>query len=450
MKNNRILSKYVSEYFECKSDKADFFGYYNYDTLNFDQTKILAHRISSREKQISKDDVAEVGYYDVPDGVWHEVDETGAYNWDQGSMLQWLPGEGNENKIIFNNVRNGHLTSRIRDVESGAVKDIDWSIYGITPDGKKSIALEMERSYWCRAYHYYSVANPEHDGLVDENDGVFEIDLDNNTRRRIISIQEVVALDADKDFDKMKHWLEHIMISPDGSRFVFLHRFAYPDNIFLYTTRMLIADIDGSNLQVVPGWRNFRWSHFGWNKDNSFAIYAYQTPKMVAQYANMLTPVSAVSQQKKSVKTLSRQVLVKLVKLMPVSIRKKIKGQTSFYQYYCPGDSGIYSLNQTWNQKFFDIDGHESFTNDCRYMLTDSYTDEDGYRRLIVFDSVTKKGKIIARFLEGRQSETEPRVDLHPKLCANNDYVALDTNNTGTPHLMVLRIDWDMLKKDLR
>ena len=64
------------------------------------------------------------------------MDSTNSWNWQQGA--------------IYNCTRNGHNCSAIYDVVSNQKKEIDWSIYGITPDGCKSIALEMERSHWCR------------------------------------------------------------------------------------------------------------------------------------------------------------------------------------------------------------------------------------------------------------------------------------------------------------
>ena len=105
------------------------------------------------------------------------------------------------------------------NLETREEHDIDWTIYGITPDGKKSIALEMERSRWCRAYHYKSVENYSQEGRIIDSDGIFEIDLISNQRKRIVSIHDVVAMDADSDFDNKKHWLEHVMISPQGRRF---------------------------------------------------------------------------------------------------------------------------------------------------------------------------------------------------------------------------------------
>ena len=270
------LSKYLTPVFETPPGTGSWFGYYNYDTLNYDQTKMLSNRTKNDAKKIEKGMTIEVGYYDIPSGEWHHIGESDSYNWPQGAMLQWLPGKGNENKVIYNTSDGKHNIAKIFDIVTQEEKTINWSIYGLTPDGKKSITLNFERSHWCRAYHYESIANEEYNVRVAEDDGIFEIDLENNTRKRIVSIQSVINIDKEEYFDKAKHWLEHIMVSPSGKRFCFLHRFAI-GNLDNYETRLFIADINGSNLQIIDGWRDFYWSHFGWNGDDEFTIYSYRS-----------------------------------------------------------------------------------------------------------------------------------------------------------------------------
>ena len=93
--------------------------------------------------------------------------------------------------------------------------------------GKYSISLNYERCYWCRAYHYQSVKNPKYNVQVAEDDGIFKVNLETNTVKRIVKIQDVIAIDAPEDFKIAKHWLEHIMINKAGDRIVFLHRYSY-------------------------------------------------------------------------------------------------------------------------------------------------------------------------------------------------------------------------------
>ena len=446
---NRIISKYLHTLFETNGTDAEWFGYYNYDPLNEDHTKMLCNRSSVECKNANRerDNLLKIGYYELSTGEWHQIGETDSWNWQQGAMAQWLPGKGNENKVIYNCSRDGHLTSRIFDIVTGETKEIDWSIYGLTPDGKKSIALDMERSYWCRAYHYQSVANPKKNGRIVEGDGIFEVDLEKNTHRLIIDIKDVVAKDADDDFDLMKHWLEHIMINPSGSRFCFLHRYAPLDNVRQYRTRLCIADIDGKNLQVMPGWNIFMWSHFGWQGDDRFTIYSYKRPSLYKKF-DVKPNCVASNNPKVSAGKFVKRFAMYVKGLIPKSLIRKFLSKSSYYQYYSVGDKGKFMLTGQWIRPYFDVDGHPSFTSDGKYMLTDSYPDTKGYRRYIVFNTATGKGMIIAKMKENAK-QGNAACDLHPKLSRDNQNVIFDTTSSGKHTMMLFRINWDQIKNKI-
>ena len=441
----KVLTHYLKQVFETNTEFAEWFGYYNYDTLNSDQTKMLCGRSTQDACAITSVMKIDLGYYDIPSGDWHPIDTTDSFSWQQGAMLQWLPGEGNENKVIYNCSANGHLKSKILDLETRETELIDWPIYGITPDGKKSIALNMERSYWCRAYHYMSVANPDYDVSILESDGIFEVDLEKNTVKRIVSIRDVLEIDADKNFPELKHWFEHIMINPSGTKFVFLHRFAPIDKPLLYETRMVMANIDGTGIQVIPGWRDYSWSHFGWNNDDSFTIYTVKIPKMQKELTGALKNAST---NKLSFSTLKRMALSSIKKMMPHRLKKILKGGTEYYQYYSANSDGLFELQRELKDPIFNIDGHPSFTKDGKYMITDSYPDKNKFQRLMVYNISTNKGVIIGKFyapLKGNPASC----DLHPKLCRNNNYLVVDSAYTGKHRMIMFELNWDIIKKSI-
>ncbi len=434
--NKKLNNRFVSQVFETSSETADWFGYYNYDTLNFDQTKMLCNKSPVDGCAVEKGMEIELGYYDIPSGTWHRIGVSDSFNWQQGAMLQWLPGKGNENKVIYNFSKDNHFKSCIYDIATGEEKIIDYPIYCITPDGKKAIALNYERSYWCRAYHYSSVVNPEYNVQVAEDDGVFEVDLENNTVRRIVDIHDVINADFEDSFSKAKHWLEHIMVSPDGSKFVFLHRFTLGVG---YATRICIANIDGSDLQVIGDWQKYDWSHFGWKGNSEFVIYTVESTNLTK---SMVAPMMSASKPKKSLKS----TLISLIKKF-VPKRIRAKAHKRCYQHYVL-KNGKFVLDGEYSCSALRIDGHPSFTEDERYMVTDSYPFEDGFRHLIIYDTVTGKACVLAKLyapLWGNPASC----DLHPKLCKNNDYVAVDTAYTGKHRMICFKIDWQKVKAAL-
>ena len=359
-------------------------------------------------------------------------------------MAQWLPTEDKSDQVIFNTSRNNHLTSKIVNINTGDKCDIDWSIYGISPDGSKSIALEMERSRWCRAYHYKSIDNLKQEGRIIDTDGIFEVDLRNNQRKRIISIKDVVSIDADPDFDKKKHWLEHIMISPNGKRFCFLHRFSDVQDVFKYSTRLCIANSDGGNLQVIDGWREFNWTHFGWKSDDEFVIYTYTKPYLSGKHGFR----ESLSRKAFNICDILKSLYCAIATRMPYPINYILNGNKSFYQLYKVNKDNVFILTENWERSYFTIDGHPSFTLDGHYMITDSYPGKDGYQRLIIFDTHTRRGIVIAKlfaFYKGNPASC----DLHPKLCKNGKYVAVDTAYDKKHHMLLLELNWDLIKRKI-
>ena len=441
METKVILTDYIKKIFETPSQEgSEWFGYYNYDTLNHDQTKLLCNRASFDGVSPQKGMQIELGYYSIPSGEWHHIANTDSWNWQQGAMLQWLPGVGNENKVIFNCTRDNHYAACIYDIETHEKKDIDWAIYGITPDGKKSIALEMERSHWCRAYHYMSIANKKWEGRVVEEDGIFEIDLEHNTRKRLIPIQEIIALDNKPEFDLSKHWLEHIMISPDGTRFCFLHRYSPMDDVYAYKTRICIAKIDGSSLQVIKGSDKYQWSHFGWAHNNQFCVYTYKK----GNYSDVPSMSDLIHGKNRSLRNIVKKAVLLITGFMPKSLGQLITGKGSFYQYYSLDDGGCYNIYGNWRSSLFQIDGHPSFTINDDYIITDTYPDSKGYQHLIVYNIKTGKGLVVAK-LFAYYKGNPASCDLHPKLSCNNNYVVVDTAYNEKHHMMLFEINWNLI-----
>jgi hypothetical protein len=434
--NYKISEKYLKKVFETNTDYTEWFGYYNYDVVSEEVDKMLCNRATFDGRDITDKDVIEVGYYDISTKKWHKLGETDSFNWQQGAMLQWINGT---KSVIYNFSNKEKFFSKIINLENGQSKVLDFPIYQIAPDGKTAIALKYERSYWCRAYHYKSVVNKDLDVRVDQTDGVFKVDLQSGKVNRIIDINDVINIDKEEDFDEAKHWLEHVMISPSGKRICFLHRYTYGQ---AYLTRLFIADYNGENLQIVPGWKTNDWSHFGWNGDDKFVIYSVQKSESTANYIKK----ALKGQNKRSV----RSIVAKITNL-PVlkQIKAIIKPKRS--QYYLEYEISENKITQKTkhDDKLFNVDGHPSFTKDGQYMITDSYPDKKGYQRLIVYNLKNKKALLLGKFFAYYKGNPAS-CDLHPKLSRNNQYVAVDTACSGKHKMMLFSLNWDEIKEKLK
>ena len=94
-----------------------------------------------------------------------------------------------------------------------------------------------------------------------EDAGVWRIDLDTGATELIVSIAQVAALPYPRgDLSAAKHYFNHLLFSPDGTRFIFLHRWRFGQGGF--HTRMLTAGLDGGDIRVVDDFG--QTSHFIW------------------------------------------------------------------------------------------------------------------------------------------------------------------------------------------
>lgn len=430
----KLNDKFIDQLFETSTENTEWFGYYNYDVINADGKKMLCNRATFDGRAIVSEDRLDLGWYDLESGEWHYIDTTDSFNWQQGAMLQWLPGKGNEDVVVYNFSDGAHFKSALYNICDGSKRVIDYPIYCVTPGGRYAITLNYERSYWCRAYHYQSVVNPKYDVRVANDDGIFKVDLQTNTVERIVSIGDVIAIGFQADFNNAKHWLEHIMINPSGTEFVFLHRFSYGNG---YMTRVCLANIDGGDLQIIDGWKNNDWSHFGWKSDDSFVIYSVKKNAFQAAYTSGVTKA-----KKRSIMSLVNTMVHCLV---PHFIKDMLKPNEKYYELF-KKQNGVYKLVGKYEGDILNIDGHPSFTKDGKYMITDSYPDKEQYQRLIVYNTETRKGIVVGRFFAAFMGNPAS-CDLHPKLCRDNCHVAVDTAYSGKHRMALFKLRWEEIKK---
>jgi hypothetical protein len=129
-------------------DQPHWFGYY--DKYQFDSTNryLLAMRPPHEDGTPAADDVLELGIIDVQDGdSWRTIGTTRAWNWQQGCMLQWIPGS---DKVIYNDRRDGKFVSVIYEPETQSERTLPHPIYTLSPDGRHAATLNFARLAYTR------------------------------------------------------------------------------------------------------------------------------------------------------------------------------------------------------------------------------------------------------------------------------------------------------------
>ena len=123
------------------------------------------------------DDVIRVGMVDLEDGdKWIELGTTRAWNWQQGCMLQWIPGSQSE--VLWNDREGDSFVCHVVDVKTGQKRTLPHPIYTLSPDGRFAVAPDFRRLNDCRpGYGYAGLPDPNKNVLVPDDAGIWRMDM---------------------------------------------------------------------------------------------------------------------------------------------------------------------------------------------------------------------------------------------------------------------------------
>ena len=430
MDNERMMfsmNENVELVFSSGGADSHWFGYYNYCPVDKEGQRLLAHRFScEKDRPFSKEDILEIGWFSLEDGTWHPISLTHACNWQQGAMTQWLTIDG-EQRIIFNDAQDGKYVSKIFNTDGTLYKTLPRAIYGINERDGFSITMNFERAYWCRAYHYEFLQDETLNIPVSPVDGIYRLEFASEEYRKIVKMDDILKMDYREEFNGAKHWVEHIMMNPSGTRFAFYHRF---DTGAGYKTRCLITDVDGRNLLTIPDWERNSWSHLGWKNDDEFVLFGINRKAMGSAVDTLTNNWFG---------TFLREIYQKcFARLVSPQIHNKFVAGSN-YQRYSVKDGRTQKIGN-YEKGLLVKDGHPSFSRDTRFMLTDTYEDESKYRHLLLYDTEKDVLHELGKFYSPI-NECGYRCDLHPRFACDDRLIVIDSAHSGRHQIVGLKID---------
>ena len=430
MLNNYELYNNYKTSFETPDDGYSyFFGYYDKSPLNIDNTKLLSHRVSFDGRDVKDGDIADIGYFDLSTKEFIKLDETLAWNWQQGSQLQWLPPKFDE-EIIYNSIKDDNFISIIYNIRTNKKRTIPFPIYVVHPNGKEALGINYERHYWCRyGYNYQNIKNKKWDKPYHKEDGVFKINLEKETVKLIVNIADIIENNKLSEFETCNNWLEHMMYNPSGDRFMFFHRWD-KDNVD-YSRVYTVDSHDGKNIFMYPDVGFY--SHYFWKENKYLSIWTYESKN------NNSSLVKTSNFVKKSqVLKVILKPLYKLIKsLLSTKIKSKITNESKLLvfkdktnDYTIIGDDVLFG------------NGHQSWFSDKKRLLNDTYQDNENYRHLMVFNTANSTFDFIGKFYS-LYNDSAFRCDLHPRLSKNNKILAIDSAHKKNRKIILIKIDKD-------
>lgn len=371
-----------------RGPKFHWFGYY--DKLQFDPSGryILGNEAGFEGRSPRAGDEIRAGMVDTAEGDrWIDLSSTRAWNWQQGCMLQWLPGPGGE--VLWNDREDGRFVCHVLNPSSGKKRTLPHPVYALSPDGKQAISTDFPRLNDCRPGYGYAGPPDAHGATpAPETSGIWKMDLQSGDRTLLLSYAQVAAQEPPGGYSKgAKHWFNHLLVAPGGRRFTFLHRWRGEAEGRGWKTRMFTAGMDGRDLHLLID--NGRVSHFVWRDADHVLAYAglKDDPKVWRfQVFKDRAPESRV-----------------------------VNGM-------------------------LEVDGHCTYLPSNEWILCDTYPDKERHQLLYLLRLADAERREIGRFFSPNSYKGEWRCDLHPRSSPDGSKVCIDSTHENGRQMYLLDI----------
>lgn len=382
IKDKQFKQTHISKSFQLDAvdeNDVNFFGYYNISPEN-NHGDIIYLKVRKEEVRGSQYEPAAIMLKDE-NGTINKIAETKSWNWQQGCMLQWIPGCSD--MIIFNDYDaiSNQFISKIINKGGDVIQTLSMPIYSVSKTGDYALSLNFSRLAAMRPdYGYFNI---DYDELPeDEADGVWFIDLKTGKTNLLLSLSQLKDLSYAETMEDAQHKVNHIDIAPNGETFMFLHRWKGPKGRFM---RLMTCNKDGSKLQILNG--DKMTSHCCWLNNTEILAFC------------------------------------------------NYKSDVGYYKFNIQtGQAEIFS------DLFPRVDGHPSISSDGRFIITDSYPDFSRFSSLYLYDIQKKEMKIVGKFYQLSVYKGEKRIDLHPKWSSDEKSIFFESGHKGSRKLYALDV----------
>lgn len=367
LSNKKTIPKTIEQ---LTTGEEHLFGYYDKCPWNKNEDKIIYLRVKNANKNAaSKDEEAQIILKDIKNNNENIVATTKAWNVQQGCMLQWLGPDFNT-KILYNDYIDNSLKTVILNIENGEKKVINWPVYAVDKSGKWALTLDFYRLHRMRpGYGYCNEEDKTINEKIPNNFCIWKIDLNNNRQEGILKYEDLYNLDNLETMHEAEHKVNHIMINPSGTRFMFLHRWI--KNGIKYT-RLLTADIDGKNIYNLLD--DGMVSHCTWKDDKNILGWARERKKGTHYFL--------IQDKTKNVEIIAEKELT--------------------------------------------VDGHPSYSPNGKYFITDTYPDFKRKQHIYLYNCESKSVTKIASIYSNIKYIDDCRCDLHPRWNYTGDKICFD------------------------
>ena len=360
-------------YYEISSKNYyNYFGYHDKIPFSKDNKRLLLH-LGEKKKNIIK-----VGFFNIKENKIKLIDQTKAWSWQLGSMLQWVDGN---NSLIFNCLRKKKLVSKLINIKDKKFHYYKLPIYCLNKQGTKALSINFKKLYNLRLGYGYNYNNNIYLNKNSLNDGIYLLNLINKNYKKILDFKKIILFLKLKKNDN--YYINHITFSPNSDSITFYFILAntkirkiYPINYNLNKKKFLLIE------------KNYNFSHYCWISNNELLVSCHDSLFKFEYYVYNL------------------------------SSNKKKKIQLN--------------LNK---------DGHPMLNpRNKDLVVSDTYPNIFGFQKLFIF-SISKKKIIWQTLINSRfyKFNFHKRCDLHPRWNYNGNSVSIDTVANGDRSIRIYK-----------
>jgi len=414
-----------------------FFGYYDKSPWDRSGRYMLSLGMGFMGRPPKPNDKASIGVIDLQsDCAWKEIGDTRAWNWQQGSMLQWLGNDQNK-LIIYNDRQKDQFVAVVKDIHTGKTDTLKRPIYAITNGGELALSLNFSRLHKMRpGYGYIGLQDDSIHDPKPRNDGIYLIDLLENKSRMILSLADVAEIQKQQCMDNAYHWVNHMMFSPNHKRFAFLHRWV--PNLKNKHEKSMIRF---SGNAVTSVYQTMRKIEREFNKGHVM--------NMLFRSLHLISKIFHHCGSSFENRMLTANI--------DGSDAYCFEADVSHYDWldndrilawanFAHREEGYYIFHDKSNQvnrvgkNSLGCDGHCSVFPGTRWLLTDTYPDQERLQKLIVYDLVEDRQVYLGSFYSPPQLYDEVRCDLHPRWSPDGRQVCFDSAHEGYRQVYIIDV----------
>lgn len=366
-----------------------FYGYYDKSPWDATDRYMLCVRVQQAYKSVAPKEPGTVCLIDTKDGnKIIEIGATHSWNVQQSCMAQWM-GPDFKSRIIYNDFRAGKYCSVLYNAEKmQEEKVLPLPVYDVSRDGTFALSLDFSRLHRMRpGYGYSNISDRTKGVLCPDECCIWKMDIPSGTVTELFKYTDFAAFEPDETMNGAEHKVNHLMISPNGKRFMVLHRWFDKGRKH---TRLVTVNVDGTDMYNLSD--DVFVSHCYWKNDEE--ILSFLRKKETGDHYHLM------------------------------------KDKTQEYRMYWPR---------------LRTDGHCSYSPDGSLIITDSYPNRKRMAFVYVCAEYQEQPVRIVKVFSPFKYDNDCRCDLHPRWNREGNKVCIDSVHEGKRGLYVIPI----AKKDI-